>query len=197
LEQDRPDVQLKRKKFKLWAKKVDPKKLVFIDESGANTSMGRSHAWILKGHELVDPRPMNWGTNLTMIGAIRSTGPITMGTMFKSANGERFSNWIERRLAPKLKKGDIVILDNARAHYHSKVLPPIKARGADLKYLPPYSPDLNPIEPAWALVKKDVRKFAPRNRPALRKVAHNAYRKISKAHCMGWFQHSGYLFKRN
>ena len=69
---------------------MDARRLVFIDESGANVAMGRSHAWTLKGQVLVDPRPMNWGNNLTMIGAIRTEGWLTLGTMFKPANRERF-----------------------------------------------------------------------------------------------------------
>ena len=193
MEQDRPDVQAKRRKFRRLIKTVKPSKLVCLDESGANTSMGRSHAWIRRGEELIDPRPMNWGTNLTMIGAIRKSGLVTMGTMFQTANGDRFCDWVRRRLSPHLRRGDVVLMDNARAHHDPRVRPIITKRGARLEYLPPYSPDFNPIEPAWALIKKEIKRQSPRSPAALRRVAHNARRKIHVAHCVGWFEHAGYV----
>jgi transposase len=96
---------------------------------------------------------MNWGTNLTMVGAVRIHGWVTLSTMFKTANGDRFVRWIRRRLAPKLRAGDVVILDNAKAHHDARIGPIVEATGARVEYLPPYSPDLNPIEPAWSIVK--------------------------------------------
>jgi hypothetical protein len=96
---------------------------------------------------MLDPRPMNWGTSLTVIGAMRRRGWITMSTMFGSANSERFVTWARRRLAPKLRRGDVVILDNAAAHNDPRFVSVIEARGARVEFLPPSSPDLNPIEP--------------------------------------------------
>jgi transposase len=136
---------------------------------------------------------MNWGTNLTMIGAIRLRGLVTMGTMFKTMNGDRFVGWVSRRLVPNLYRGDVVVMDNARAHHDPRVRPIIERCGARLLYLPPYSPDLNPIEPAWALIKKEIKRNAPRTPIALRRVAHNARRKVHAAHCLGWFEHAGYV----
>jgi transposase len=115
-EQARPDVQQKRARFLRRLRGVDPGRLVFLDEAAANLSMGRSHAWIRCGEVRLDPRPMNWGTSLTMIGALRRCGWITMSTMFGSANSERFVTRARRRLAPKLRRSDVVILDNAPAH---------------------------------------------------------------------------------
>jgi hypothetical protein len=89
---------------------------VFVDESGANLAMGRSHAWVRKGQVVVEPRPMNWGNNLTMIGAMRGDRWLTLGTAWQTANADRFVRWVECRLAPKLRPGDIVLLDNRRAH---------------------------------------------------------------------------------
>jgi transposase len=171
--------------------------LTFLDEAGANTSMGRSHAWILKGHELVDPRPMNWGTNLTMIGAIGERGWVTMGTIFGTANAARFVAWVRRRLAPRLRKGDVVVLDNAKAHHDSRVRKSIEAVGASVLYLPPYSPDFNPIEPCWAIAKKHIRSAAPRTRDALRRVAHAARRRVRPSHCRRFFRHAGYQRRPN
>jgi hypothetical protein len=89
---------------------------VFVDESGANLAMGRSHAWVKRGEIVVDPRPMNWGDNLTMLGAIRVDRWLTLRTEWGAATAERFVAWVERGLAPKLRLGDVVILDNLSAH---------------------------------------------------------------------------------
>lgn len=80
--------------------RVDPRRLVFVDESGANLAMGRSHAWVYRGDELVEPRPMNWGNNLTMIGAIRRDRWLTLSTAWKAVNAERFVAWVRQTLAP-------------------------------------------------------------------------------------------------
>jgi transposase len=154
--------------------------------------MSRSHAWIRRGDIMLDPRPMNWGTSLTMIGAVRLRGWITMSTMFGSANAERFVSWARRCLAPKLRRRDIVILDNAAAHKDPRFVAVVEARGARVEFLPPYSPDLNPIEPGWSLAKRHIRAIAPRDRLALRKAAHAGRRRVRPRHCRAWFDHSGY-----
>jgi transposase len=183
--------------FRRRVTRISASRLVFLDEAGANTSMGRTHAWVQRGEELIDPRPMNWGTNLTMIGAIRRRGWVTMGTMFKTANRERFVGWVRRRLVPKLKRGEVVVLDNAQAHHDPRVVPLIEAAHASVLYLPPYSPDFNPIEPAWGLAKKHIRRCAPRTREALRRVAHAARRRVKPRHIASWFEHAGYRKRRS
>ena len=115
-----------------------------------------------------------------------------LGTMFKSANRERFLHWIKRSLLPKLRLGDIVVLDNAQAHKDARLPPLLRSHGAALRFLPPYSPDFNPIEPAWSLVKKWIRAAAPRTRLALRRVAQNSRRVVSPTHCFRWTRHAGY-----
>lgn len=173
-------------------KRIDAERLVFVDESGANLSMGRSHAWIRRGEELADPRPMNWGKNLTMTGAIRFDGWVTLSTAWKAMNTQRFVAWVRRQLCPRLRQGDIVVLDNLRAHKSAEVEPLLASRGASIKFLPPYSPDLNPIEPAWALAKQQLKKMAPRSAQALRSAAHRARQVITPRHCRAWTLHAGY-----
>jgi transposase len=165
---------------------------VFVDESGANLAMGRSHAWVLRGEVVVDPRPMNWGVNLTMIGAIRRDGWLALATAWEAANAERFVRWVERRLAPRLRVGDVVLMDNLGAHKDARVRELIERRGARLQYLPPYSYDFNPIESAWGLIKKRIRSLAPRTAWALRRTAQGAWRAIRAQHCQGWYAHAGY-----
>ena len=154
--------------------------------------MGRSHAWVLRGKVVVDPRPMNWGANLTMIGAMRSDRWLTLSTDWWAANAERFVTWVDRQLVPKLRAGDIVVMDNLSAHKNVRVRDRIEAAGATLQFLPPYSYDLNPIESAWGLIKKRIRAVAPRSGATLRHTARWAWRVIRPHHCQGWFAHAGY-----
>jgi len=165
---------------------------VFVDESGANLAMGRSHAWVKRGEVMVEPRPMNWGDNLTMIGAIRCDRWLTMGTGWHAANADRFVTWVARRLVRKLRAGDIVVMDNLGAHKDARVRQVIEQCGATLVFLPPYSYDFNPIESAWALIKKRIRSVAPRTGRALRSTAQRAWRAIRSDHCQRWFAHAGY-----
>jgi transposase len=165
---------------------------VFVDESGANLAMGRSHAWVLRGEVVVDPRPMNWGDNLTMIGAMRADRWLTLSTAWQAANAERFVTWVEQRLVPRLRIDDIVVMDNLGAHKDPRVRELIEQRGATLQFLPPYSYDLNPIESAWGLIKKRIRTVAPRTGSALRRTARWAWRAIRAHHCQSWFAHAGY-----
>jgi transposase len=165
---------------------------VFLDESGMNTSMGRSHAWVKRGTEFVDRVPMNWGKNLTLYGAIRRSGWVALNSAFASANGDRFVAWLSTSLLPKLRKGDVLVMDNLKAHHDPRVQPLCRRYGVRLVYLPPYSPDYNPIEPGWALQKQLVRKHAPRNALALRRIARRARYRVTVRHCRNWFAHAGY-----
>jgi transposase len=167
-------------------------RLVFLDESGLNCSMTRSHAWVKRGVEYVERVPMNWGKNLTLIGAIKASGWVLLTTMFETANTDRFLRWLRRTLLPKLRRGDVLVMDNWRAHRDPRVVPLCAEFGVRVIYLPPYSPDLNPIEPGWALQKQYVRKHAPRDPHALRRIARRARYRVTRRHCQNWFAHSGY-----
>jgi transposase len=175
-----------------WARRIDPRRLVFLDEAGANIAMGRSHAWVQRGEEFVEARPMNWGNNLTMVGAIRRTGWVTLSTKWRAMTKVRFIEWVRRRLAPRLRPGDIVLLDNLQAHKDPAVREAIEQRGARVRYLPPYSHDFNPIEPVWSLVKQRIRAYAPRTACALRRVARAARHVVTPYHCRQYFAHAGY-----
>ena len=153
---------MKRAAFLRWVRRIDPQRLVFIDEAGANLAMGRSHAWVPRGTEYVEARPMNWGDNLTLVGAIRRDRWVTLRTRWRAMNKVTFLAWVRRQLVPHLQSGDIVLMDNLQAHKQPAVRAWIEAGGATLRYLPPYSHDLNPIEPAWGLVKRRIRRHAPR-----------------------------------
>lgn len=165
---------------------------MFLDESGMHLSMSRSHAWVKRGQELIDRVPMNWGKNLTLLGAIRLSGWVVLSTMFATANGDRFVDWLRSKLLPKLKRGDVLVMDNLRAHHDARVVPICNERGVRVLYQPPYSPDMNPIEPGWALQKQHVRRYAPRTADHLRRVARRARYRVTVRHCRNWFTHAGY-----
>lgn len=157
--------------------------------------MGRSHAWLPRGTVLIEPRPMNWGTNLTLVGAIRLDQWLTLATYWGAMNTERFIGWVRRHLLRCLRPGDIVILDNLSAHKARAVRLLITSVGAELRFLPPYSHDFNPIESGWALMKKRIRAVAPRTGPTLRRTAQRARYVVRPRHCRGWFAHAGYQLK--
>jgi len=189
---DRPDVAAKRTVFLTWVRAQDPDRLVFVDEAGANLAMGRSHVWVQRGEEYVESRPMNWGDNLTLVGAIRRRGWLALSTKWQAMTRVGFVEWVRHRLAPRLRRGDIVLLDNLQAHRAPEVRFFIEQRGATVQPLPPYSHDFNPIEPAWALVKRRIRDGAPRTGAALRRVARSARHVVTPYHCRQYFAHAGY-----
>jgi transposase len=192
---DRASVQAERRAFRRWMREVDRRRLVFLDESGANLAMGRSHAWLPRGEVLVEPRPMNWGDNLTMVGAIRADKWLSLATSWGAMNRARFIDWVRRYLIRQLRPGDVVVMDNLAAHKAQQVRELIEAAGATLRFLPPYSHDFNPIESAWALIKKRIRSVAPRTGPTLRHTAQRARSVVRPRHCRNWFAHAGYELK--
>ena len=154
--------------------------------------MTRSHAWVRRGCEYIQRTPMNWGKNLTLLGAMRLSGWVHLNTMFESTNKDRFIAWLVTKLLPRLRRGDILLMDNLGANKGPRVDFWCKEFGVRLLYLPPYSHDFNPIEPGWALQKQHVRKYAPRTKAELVRVAHRARRRVTTRHCRKWFGHAGY-----
>ena len=188
-------MQAARSAFRDWLSRVDVRRLVFLDESGANLAMGRSHAWVQRGCELVEPRPRNWGDNLTLVGAMRVDRWLTMSTAWGAMTTPRFAEWVQRRLVPRLRRGDVVVLDNLAAHKASGVRMLVEQAGATIRFLPPYSHDFNPIEAAWALIKKRIRAVAPRTGAALRTTAQRATGVVRPRHCENWCTHAGYGYQ--
>ena len=155
---------MKRTHFAIKIRRIPFERLVFLDESGLNLSMSRSHAWVKRGKDLIDRVPMNWGKNLTLLGAMRRDGWVVLTSTYEKARKERFVCWLKTKLLPKLRRGDIIVMDNLAAHQDPRVLDLCALRGVEVIYLPPYSPDFNPIESAWALQKQFVRRHGDRRR---------------------------------
>lgn len=171
---------------------VDPARLIFIDESGCNVSMSPTHGRALRGHRVYDHKPINWGENLSVIGAVRLDRVVCHQTFVGSINSPKFIEFVQKRLCRRLHDGDIVVLDNLRPHHAPAVRELIEARGAELVFLPPYSPDFSPIEPCWSFIKHHLRRFALRTAEKLRRGICTAFLRVSPQHLAGWFHHCGY-----
>jgi transposase len=168
------------------------KRFKFIDESGINLALTRLYGRAPRGERAVGSVPQNYGANVTLIGALSRQGLEASMTVEGATDGEVFSTYVQRVLAPTLKKGDIVVMDNLRAHKVSGIKEAIEKGGAQLLYLPPYSPDLSPIEPCWSKLKAALRARGARTRRALERALKQALTTITKADARAWFAHCGY-----
>src|SRR5512133_1721299 len=191
-EQAEPRIQALRRRFIELAKSLDPRRLVFIDEAGSNVAMTREYARAPRGERAHGSVPRNRGEVTTMLGALDIRGVRAMMTVEGATDGEVFETFLERVLLRKLKPGDIVVLDNVGAHRTADVRRLIEAAGARVLYLPPYSPDLNPIELCWAKLKGILKEFGARTRDALDDAIRRAMDLINGADAAAWFAHCGY-----
>lgn len=180
----------------LWrwlAKHFDAGRLVFIDESGFDTSMMRLRARAPRGERAYGKVPRNRGKNTTLIASITLGGGMGEAMTVEGATDAlAFEAYIEHFLAPTLAEGQVVVLDGLGAHRTDKVRDLVEARGAELLFLPSYSPDLNPIEEAFSKIKSLVRKVEARTREALVEAIAEALRAVTVEDVAGWFAHCGY-----
>ena len=146
---------------------MDPDRFVFLDETGAATNMVRAYGRSLGGSRLVDAAPHGHWRSTTFVAGLRSTGIVAPLALDRPMTGELFRAYVVQVLAPTLTPGDVVVMDNLSAHKVAGVREAIEAVGASVLYLPPYSPDLNPIEQVFAKLKTILRKAAARSRDAL------------------------------
>jgi transposase len=180
----------------LWrwlASHFDARRLVFVDESGFNTSMTRLRARAPRGKRAYGKVPRNRGKNTTLIAAITFEGGMGESMSVEGATDAlAFEAYVEHLLAPSLRQGQVVVLDGLGAHRTQKVRELIEERGADLVLLPSYSPDLNPIEEAFSKIKHLVRKEGVRVREVLLEAIGRALAAITAEDAAGWFDHAGY-----
>ena len=169
-----------------------PEHLIFIDESGLSTKMARLRGWAPKGERCRAAIPHGHWKTVTFVGGLTLTGFVAPMLLDGPMDGECFLAWVEQMLAPTLRPGDIVVMDNLAAHKVAGVRQAIEACGAKLHYLPPYSPDFNPIENAFAKLKAHVRKSAARTLDALERAAANALPQFKPGDCANFFAHAGY-----
>jgi transposase len=180
----------------LWrwlASHFDARRLVFVDESGFNTSMRRLYARAPRGKRAYGKVPRNRGKNTTLIAAITLEGAMGESMTVEGAtDSEAFEVYVEHFLAPSLCKGQVVVLDGLGAHRPQRIRELIEARGADLVFLPSYSPDFNPIEEAFSKIKALMRKEGARVREALLEAIAQALAAVTTEDAAGWFAHAGY-----
>lgn len=188
-EQLKERVQAQRLEFLRRIGTIDWNRLVFLDESGFNLSMTPSRGWGPRGARVNDCKPANWGENLSVIGAIRVDRVHCHQTLEGAVNGTRFVQFVEKRLCPILQLGDVVIMDNLRAHHIPAVRQAIEAEGAELLFLPPYSPDLNPIELCWSFIKNVVRRRKERTEERLKRAIRSAFLRVRTRMLANWFAH--------
>lgn len=172
---------------------IDPKQFVFLDECGVMTNMTRMYGRALKGERLVDHPPHGHWQNTSIISAMRLDGVVASMALDGAMDRPAFDAYIRNLLAPNLRNNDVVVMDNLAAHYSTDAIRAIEAAGATPWFLPPYSPDFNPIEQMWAKVKQCVRRFAARDFEALMTALGQALDAITPDDCHGFFTGCGYL----
>jgi transposase len=192
-EQEREDVAAARKAWRATQAEFNIDRLVFIDETWATTNMTRRHGRALKGERLVAAIPHAQWKTTTFIGALRSSGLTAPAVIDGAVNGDIFLAYVCQVLVPTLKPGDIVILDNLSSHKIVGIREPIEATGAELRYLPPYSPDFNPIEQLFAKLKALLRKIAARSVQALWTAIGQLVAAFHSQECINYLRNSGYV----
>jgi transposase len=173
--------------------KLNPAKLVFLDETWTTTNMARLRGRSARGKRLLAAVPHGHWRTSTFLAGLRVDRMVAPLVLDGAINGDAFLAYVQQFLAPTLAVGDIVIADNLASHKVTGVRQAIEARGASLWFLPPYSPDLNPIEQALAKLKQFVRSVAPRTRETLWNTLGSAVGCFSDKDCQNFFAHAGYL----
>lgn len=171
---------------------VDPERLVFVDEMGTHTSLASLYAYAPIGERAFFEIPRNRGRSTTLLSSLNAEGMGSSMAVKGATTREVFEAYVEHFLAPTLKPGQLVVMDNLGAHRPKRVREIIEASGCELIYLPPYSPDLNPIEEAFSKVKHIMRKIGARSKEALIEAMGRALGAVSSQDVRGFFAHCGY-----
>jgi transposase len=171
---------------------LDPARLVFIDETGASTKMARLYGRSRRGTRCIASVPHGHWKTTTFVGALRQDGMTAPMVLDGAMDGAAFLAYVEQVLGPTLQPGDIVVMDNLPAHKPDKVRTAIERAGAELRYLPPYSPDLNPIEMAFAKLKALLKKAAARTLDDLWRAIGAALPRFTADECRNYLAHAGY-----
>ena len=183
---------------KVWAQTVQPdaakvlERLVFIDETSLKTNLAKTTGWAPVGKRLVDHAPFGHWRTQTFIAGLAHDGLIAPWVLDGAMNKDCFETYVERQLAPALRPGQIVVADNLSSHKSCAAIALLRAKGCDLIFLPPYSPDLNPIEMAFAKLKTLIRKAAARTYDALWRQVGAVCDLFQPQECRNYFTAAGY-----
>jgi transposase len=172
---------------------VDVQRLQFVDEAGVNLALMRLYGRAPAGTRAGGSVPCNYGPHITLLGALGTGGLDALMTIESATDGAVFRAFVEQVVCPTLQAGDIVVMDNLRAHKVTGIADAITRCGARLLSLPSYSPDLSPIEPCWSKLKSRLRRVGARTREALEEAITHAMEGITAADALAWFAHCGYV----
>lgn len=189
-QRDRPEVQRKRRSFRREVKRIEPKRLVVVDETGVTTAMTPTRAWAPRGERAVGSAPASWET-VTVIAALGLDGVRAPLAFPGSTDTAAFQSYVDQALVPALREGDVVVLDDLKPHLAPGVAGAIEEAGARVLPLPPYSPDYTPIEEMGSKVKGYLRRVAARNKPDLYDALGEALRQVTPQDILGWFRKAG------
>jgi transposase len=192
-ERDTPRVQAERALYRELSAALDLHRVKFIDESGLNLALTRLYGRAPGGARVLGSAPRNYGPNVTMLGALSCTGLEAVMTVEGATDAAVFRAYVREVLCPTLRAGDLVVADNLSAPKAAGVQEAIAATGARLLYLPPYSPDLNPIEHCWSKIKTFLRAAKARTREALDAALTRALATVTESDARAWFAHCGYV----
>lgn len=189
-ERDRPDVQQKRRSFRRKVKKIEPERLVFVDETGVTTAMTPAYAWAPRGERAYASAPGSW-ESVTLTAALGLDGVRAPLVFPGSTNAATFQTYVEGVLVPALHEGDVVVFDNLSVHLSAAVEEAIESAGASVLPLPPYSPDYTPIEEMYSKVKGFLRRVAARVKGDLYDAIGDALKEVTPEDIIGWFKEAG------
>lgn len=192
-EQDRPDVKAQRQAWREKTAAVDLRRLVFLDESGAKTNMTRLYGRSFGGCRVTDATPHGHWCTTTMLSSVRLDGSTAPMVIEGPTDADVFEAYVEQVLVRTLGSGDIVVMDNLSPHKTSAVAKAIETAGAEVWFLPPYSPDLNPIEKMWSKIKAFLRKVEARTYEALVAAIGAAVATVTAFDVFNWFASCGYI----
>ncbi len=194
-ERDRPDVARRRAAWKRNQPKTNAERLIFIDETWTKTNMTRLRGRAPRGQRLIDKTPHGHWKTTTLIAALGISGMRCSTVVDGAVNGDVFEAFVEQVLVPELRAGDGVIMDNLSSHKRVRVRELIEATGARLVFLPPYSPDLNPIELIFAKIKQSLRSLACRTRDALWNAMQSVLDQVTPDDAQNCYHHCGYTLR--
>lgn len=191
-ERDRPKVVAQREAFEQRQSSLDTSKLVFLDESGFRLGSPPHYGWAPAGEKSPGKTTQGAWKTMTMIGALGLDGWRGFLTVNAPTDRDVFLAFVKHELVANLRPGDLVVMDNLSAHKHPDAVAAIRAVGADVLFLPPYSPEYNPIEKAWAKLKELIRRASTLTRDAFDRAVAAAMGQISTADVRAWTKHAGY-----
>lgn len=193
------DTELGRLRRQAWweqVSQIDLPQLVFLDESGVTTEMTRRYGRASRGERVREGAPAGHWHTLTLLGAISLDGLVATMTIESPTDSDVFLTYVEQVLCPRLRPGQVVVMDNLSAHKNPSVRERIEQAGARVLYLPPYSPDFNPIEQCWSKIKQLLRTAKARTAPALEQAVAEAIAAVTPDNAAAWFAHCGYALQQ-